>query len=238
MESRSHTIGIALTLACGLISPGMAIAQYAPEPLSPDREVLVVDERMEYGVRLGRLRLGRATMAVEALDHVAGIPVYRASLDIEIGAAMLTFEDHIVSWIASQPLRSLAFEKRDPDSDGGRRRHEFDDDALDELAALYLMRTLPLKQGATYAFDRYFSPDGNPMSFRVVGHEKVRVPAGRFETIVIEPVLPSLSVFRQEAGARLYVTDDDRRILVQIETRTKVGKLTLYMTDYEEGTQP
>ena len=235
MSTTSTMIGVALALGSGLMRPGIAIAQYAPAPLVPERGALVVGERIEYGVKLGRLHLGRATMAVEALDDVAGTPVYRASLDVRIGAAMLKFGDRLVSWIAREPFRSLAFEKRDPDSDTGRRRYDFDQDELDEVSALYLMRTLPLEQGVTYEFDRYYSAADNPISFRVVGREKVRVPAGRFETIVIQPVIPSLSVFRQEAGARLYVTDDERRVLVQIETRTKVGKLTLYMTEYEEG---
>ena len=86
--------------------------------------------------------------------------------------------------------------------------------------------------------DRYYYPGGNPISFRVVGRENVRVPAGQFETIVIEPVIPSLTTFRADAGARIYVTDDERRVIVQMVTRTKVGRLTLYMTEYEEGTLP
>ena len=254
MSTRSRTFGIALVQAFAFAFPGglahsrVATAQYAPEPLATeaftpevvvsDRSGLVVGERMEYVVRLGRLRLGTATLAVEALEEIAGIPAYRAALEIHIGAAMLKVEDRLVSWIAPQPLRSVAFEKRDTDTESGRRRYDFDRDALDELAALFLMRTLPLQPGTTFETDRYFSPAGNPISFRVVGHEKVRVPAGRFETIVIEPVIPALSTFRANSGARIYVTDDERRVIVQMETRTKVGKLTLYMTEYEAGTLP
>lgn len=252
MSTRSRTSGIAFALALafagGPARARIATAQYAPEPhaadafaleaVVADRSGLVVGERMEYVVRLGRLRLGKATLAVEALEVIAGTPVYRAALDLDIGAAMLKVEDRLVSWIAPQPIRSLAFEKRDSDTESGRRRYNFDHDALDEIAALYLMRTLPLQPGDTFETDRYYLPAGNPITFRVVGREKVRVPAGHFETIVIEPVIPALSAFRAGAGARIYVTDDERRVIVQMETRTKVGKLTLYMTEYEAGTLP
>lgn len=247
MSTRSRTFGIALALtiafAWGLAHARVATAQYSPEPLATDavvsdRSGLVVGERMEYGVRLGRLRLGTATLAVEALEDVGGIPAYRVALEVNIGAAMLKVEDRLVSWIAPQPLRSLAFEKRDTSTESGRRRYNFDHDVLDELAALFLLRTLPLQPGATFETDRYFSPAGNPITFRVVGRKKVRVPAGRFETIVIEPVIPALPAFRADAGARIYVTDDERRVIVQMETRTKVGKLTLYLTEYEAGTLP
>lgn len=151
---------------------------------------------------------------------------------------MLRYHDRMVSWISPQPFRSLAFEQRDEDTESGRRRYEFDEDALDEVSALYLMRTLPLNQGDFYTYDRYFTAAGNPITFRVLGRKNIRVPAGRFETIVIEPVIPSLFVFKPGANARIYVTDDDRRIVVQMETHTKIGKLTFYMTEYEAGTQP
>ncbi|MFQ5529223.1 MAG: DUF3108 domain-containing protein [Gemmatimonadota bacterium] len=238
MSTTPRRIIVALGLTLGLAAPADATAQYAPEALTEEGAVPAVGERMEYRVRLGRLRLGQAALAVEAQEDVAGTSAYRVALDVEIGAPMLKFEDRLVSWIAPEPFRSVAFERKDSEVEGGRRRYDFDDDVLDELAALYLMRTLPLAQGTTYEFDRYFAPDGNPLTFRVVGHESVRVPAGRFETIVVEPIIPALSAFRAEADARLYVTNDERRVLVQIETRTKAGRLILYMTEYEEGTHP
>ena len=76
------------------------------------------------------------------------------------------------------------------------------------------------------------------MTFRVVGRESVRVPAGRFKTIVVESVIPALSIFRAEARARIYLSDDDRRVLVKVETRSKVGPLTIYLTKYVAERRP
>jgi len=100
------------------------------------------------------------------------------------------------------------------------------------------MRTLPLNEGDFYTFDRYFTAAGNPITFRVLRRERVRVPAGSFDTIVIEPVIRTLFVFKPEAHARIYVTDDDRRIVVQMEAMTRIGKLIFYLTDYDEGAHP
>jgi len=238
MSRTLRALTVAFGVILGLAGPEVAVGQYAPESFTDDAILPALGERIEYRVRIGRLRLGQAALAVEAREDVAGTPAYRVALDVEIGAPLLRFEDRLVSWIALQPFRSMAFEQRDSQAEGGRRRHDFDDNVLDEVAALYLMRSLPLIEGATYEFDQYFTPEGNPLIFRVVRRESVRVPAGRFKTIVVEPVIPALSVFRKEAKARLYVTDDERRILVQIETRTKAGRLTLYMTKYEEGARP
>jgi hypothetical protein len=107
--------------------------------------------------------------------------------------------------------------------------------AIDEIAVLYLLRTLALDPGAVYRIDRYFDTVGNPMVFRVVGREKVRVPAGRFETVVVEPHIPALNPFQASRRPRIYVTDDARRLLVKITTRTKVGTLTFYLKDLPAG---
>jgi hypothetical protein len=107
--------------------------------------------------------------------------------------------------------------------------------ALDEVGFLYLLRLLPLEHGAVYRFDSYFLPHGNPVEFRVVGRERIRVPAGRFNTVVVQPVLPSMGIFNRDAGARVYLSDDDRRILVKLTTSTKFGTVAFHLRRYEEG---
>lgn len=107
--------------------------------------------------------------------------------------------------------------------------------ALDEVGFLYLLRTLPVEPGRTHRFDSHFLPDGNPVLFRVLGREEVRVPAGEFETIVVAPVLPGMAIFSTDADARLYVSDDPRRLLVKVTTSTKLGTLSLHLRRYEPG---
>lgn len=232
MSTRKLRIGI---LAIALLPAGPLAAQFAPGLTTPDAHVLTVGERMNYGLKFGRLRLGKASLEVEARDDQRGQLGYRVALDVSLGAPILRFEDRLVSWIAPDPFRSLAFERRDPDDKNQRIRHEFEKNALDELATLYYLRTLSLEPGFDFETDRYFSPTGNPMRFRVVGRERVRVPAGRFDTIVVEPVIPALGIFKREAEARLYLSDDEWRILVQVETNTKAGRITIYLTDYDGG---
>jgi hypothetical protein len=111
------------------------------------------------------------------------------------------------------------------------------DPALDEVAFLYLMRLLALEPGARYEFGSHFEPGGNPVVFRVLGKEKVRVPAGRFNTVVVDPVLPAMGIFRRDAQAKVYLSDDARRIIVKLTTSTKFGTMALHLREYTEGTE-
>ena len=105
-------------------------------------------------------------------------------------------------------------------------------DAIDEIAFLFLVRTLILEPGDESRMERYFKPQSNPIVVRVLGREEIRVPAGRFNTIVVEPIIPELEVFREDRKPRVWISDDERRIIVKVETLTVVGAVALNLTDY------
>lgn len=109
--------------------------------------------------------------------------------------------------------------------------------ALDEIAYLFLARSLPLEVGRTYRFDRYFEQDGNPVVLQVLRRETVRVAAGRFDTIVVRPIIRAGGMFGEEGRAELYLTDDARRVIVLLRTRMKVGELNMYLKQYRAGTE-
>ena len=110
------------------------------------------------------------------------------------------------------------------------------EDAIDEIAFLFLVRTLLLEPGdEEVGMERYFKPHSNPIVVRVVGREEIRVPAGRFQTIVVEPIIPELEVFGKDRKPRVWISDDERRIIVKVQTSARVGPVALNLTDYEEG---
>jgi hypothetical protein len=111
-------------------------------------------------------------------------------------------------------------------------------DAIDEVAFFYLVRTLPLETGAEYRIERYFKPRSNPIVVRVLKREEIRVPAGRFQTIVVEPIIPELGAFQAKKKPRVWITDDERRIIVKVQTSAPVGPVALNLTDYVAGDAP
>lgn len=110
-----------------------------------------------------------------------------------------------------------------------------DGPVLDDIGFLYFLRTLPLEPGHTYRFESHFLARGNPVVFRVIGREKIRVPAGRFRTLVVEPVLPGMGILAPGTNARAYLTDDPRRLLVKLTTATRFGTAALHLERYEPG---
>ena len=105
------------------------------------------------------------------------------------------------------------------------------DEPLDEGALLYYLRTLPLNVGDRYSLDRYFRPDRNPVLLEVVRRERIQVPAGTFETIVIRPTIKSSGIFSENGRAEIWVTDDERHLMVQMTAKLSFGTLHLSLRE-------
>jgi hypothetical protein len=71
---------------------------------------------------------------------------------------------------------------------------------------------------------------------RVIRREKVAVDAGAFDTFLIEPDLRHIGgIFKKSKGAKLllWVTADDRRIVVKVKSKVAVGHFTAELVSME-----
>ena len=223
-----------------------------------------VGERMEYSVTWEGIRLGAGSLAVEGIDTMRQRQAYRVALEMSGGPPFYRVEDRIVSWIQPYPFASLQFVQKQKEGNYRRdRRIEMDvaggtytrydlkdgsyvanpaetavpmpEGALDEISYLFFARLLPLEVGKKYEFERYFKEDGNPATVEVLRREEIRVPAGRFQTVVLRPEIRTDGLFGEGGEAEVYITDDDRRILVRLTTSLSVGSGNLFLTAYESG---
>jgi len=210
-------------------------------------------ERMEYEVRFGALRVGNAHMEVVGLDNVRGRPAWHTAFWVQGGNFLYRVNDVYESWMDAETLSSLRFvqELEEGGKDTERRFEIYPDRAifvqtskkpakeeksvsqpLDDGSFLYFLRTIPLEVGKTYDFDRYFRPDRNPVRIRVLRKEKVKVPAGTFDAIVVQPVIKTKGIFSENGHAEVWLSDDERHIMLQLKSQLKFGSLNLYLKSF------
>lgn len=234
----------------------------APDTLDDWR--FPVGERMTYSVSWGAARIGSASLAVEAIDTVAGLGAYRTSLKMDAGPPFYKLRDELTSWIRPRPFATLQFDQKLRQGGYHRDRRSvmdvegltytrfdlsdgeyvMDDElvdieipagALDEVAYFYFARLSDLEIGRRYEYERYFKKSGNPVVLEVLRREEIRVPAGKFNTIVVRPIIKTSGMFGEGGEAELYLSDDERRIPVRIKTKMPFGSGNLYLTEYEPG---
>lgn len=219
-----------------------------------------VGERLDYEVRFGPLRVGAGAMEVMRVDTVRGHDVWLTEFRIKGRALFYTVNDVLRSWIDRDTFSSLRHQQ--DYEEGGRDRErlwEIYPDRqvyvqvgqsgdgpdveqpsvsrpLDDGSFLYFVRTVPLEVGNAYVFNRYFRPDRNPVTIRVLRKERVKVPAGEFDAIVIQPVIKTKGIFSEDGHAEIWLSDDHRRIMLQMKSKLSFGSLNLYLKSYRPAT--
>jgi Protein of unknown function (DUF3108) len=209
-----------------------------------------VGERLEYDVRFGNLKVGSGTMEVSGIAHVRGRETYHTVFTVRGGTLFYRVNDRYESWIDTRTGNSLRY--RQDQHEGSRdveRNFEFfperavfveNDEPeqtsvanpLDDGSFIYFLRTIPLNVGETYSFERYFRPDRNPVTIRVVRRERIRVPAGEFDAIVLQPIIKSRGLFSESGHAEVWLSDDENHIMLQMKSGLKFGSLNLYLKSY------
>lgn len=214
-----------------------------------------VGERAEYSVKFGPFSVGSGLMEIAGIDTVRGQEAWHTIFKVRGGVPGYRVDDRLESWIDTRTFSSLRH--RQELSEGSRERErQFEifperreyvednheprptvDNPLDDGSFLYFIRTIPLEVGKEYVFERYFRPDRNPVRVLVLRKERIRVPAGTFETIVIRPIIKAKGVFSENGRAELWLTDDDKRLMVQMKSRLSIGSLNLYLKSYTPGVE-
>jgi hypothetical protein len=215
-----------------------------------------VGERADYSVKYGPFSVGSGMMEVAPMDTIRGIEAWHTMFRVRGGVPGFRVDDRLESWM---DVRTLASLRHRQELNEGRRERErkfeiYPDSGvyvednkepqptvtfpLDDGSFLYFIRTVPLEVGKEYSFDRYFRPDRNPVRIQVLRRDTIRVPAGTFATVVVRPIIKSRGIFSENGRAEVWLTDDDKRLMVQMKSHLKFGSLSLYLKSYRPATVP
>jgi hypothetical protein len=206
-----------------------------------------VGEHLEYSAKLGFLRLGTGTIRVAGIDTIRGAPSYRFEFSLEGGNALYRLNSKLESWTGVNDLMSRRYHSSSNENGKIReRKYEIFPDSgfyrqagvkdslptsarpLDDAGFLYYVRTIPLELGKTYRLDYYFRKDKNPLIITVEKRERLELPDGsKVDCLVVKPVIGDRGIFAAKQNARVWITDDPRRVPVQIQTRYPWGVVTL-----------
>ena len=220
-----------------------------PVPFAPG-------EQFVYDVKFGAIDVGNAVMEVTGVEDVRGRGTYHVRFNVKGGTFFYKVNDRYDSWIDTISLVSLRHHQQ---IDEGRyereRKYEISPERgvyqenqkpeqptvaepLDDGSFFFFLRSIPLEVGQTYSFDRYFKPDRNPVTVTVVRRERIKVPAGTFDAIVLHPTIKAKGVFGEGGQAEIWLADDSTRAMLQMKSKLKIGSLNLYLKKLTKGVQP
>jgi len=206
---------------------------------------------MSWGVfrGFGRLALVQDTMRGDTVLH--------GTLTVRGGIPGARFDERLETWMEREGLRSYRYIQRTryPRFSRDRAREFFPDERrwtghtnnrqeegelpttrpLDELAFLFVARTLPLEIGTEIQLDDYWKPSGNPVRLQVLRREVVKVPAGTFTCIVVRPIIKTSGIFGEDGEAEVFFSEGPYRQLVMLKAKVSIATLTLRLEEFTPG---
>lgn len=112
------------------------------------------------------------------------------------------------------------------------------EEVLDMLSALYYVRLQPLPEKGEIYFDIVNRQKQYPLKVTVLGKKKVKVKAGEFNCIVVEPQFSGEGIFTAKGKSlKVWLTDDERRLPVKMSVEVFIGSVTAELTEYSLSEQ-
>jgi hypothetical protein len=216
-------------------------------------EALWPGEHLIFSVRYGPIRAGEATMSVrEALtaDGDSCFHVVTTAASNDFFSTFFHVRDRVESYMDRHMLVPLRSEKHLREGsytvdevvtlDHRNRLASYADgrvaqipaEAHDILSAFYAMRARDLAPGDSFDLESHVDGKNYPIRVTVHRREHVRVPAGEFDCLVIEPTLRSPGLFKHQGRLLVWVTDDDRKVPVQMKSDLPIGAVSVVLTDH------
>lgn len=213
-----------------------------------------VGEQFDYDVTFSHLRVGSGRMEIVGVEDVRGRPAYHIVFSVQGGIPFFRVNDKYESWIDTASLASMRYVQNISEGKYKRlttyeiypERAEYQEKGdsmrtsvsqpLDDGSFVYFIRTVPIKEGETLTFENYFKPDRNPVIIQAVRKERVAVPAGTFDALVIHPTIKAKGLFAEDGHAELWFSDDESRMMLQMKTKLSFGSLNLFLKSHRPAT--
>lgn len=217
--------------------PGGAAAQERTEPPA------FIGETLKYTMSVLGIVAGEMMLSAREVE-LEGKRVYKFELSAvsnETLSGIFPVRDFLASWVDPRTLRSLRLEehivegKRVRDElvefdyeQGVARRGErsipIEGNVFDSLSSVYFLRTLALDGDKPIEL-QVVAKHNTPLRVEIQGRERIKTPAGTFQTIRIEPKSKEAGLISKGKKLVIWLTDDERKIPVQIRSKLNFGTL-------------
>ncbi len=219
-------------------------------------------ERLVFSVEYGIIKAGSATLSVTGPEDYEGLLAYRISAEARSNPAFSAFfrvRDLNEALLDAVQFHTLKFHKDleegdyahtedvffnqeagyafyPEESDSTKRTVKILPHALDVLSSFYYARTLTFDVGDVFYIDSHVDNENYPLMVTVERRERLRVPAGEFDCILLRPEVIGEGIFDQQGELFIWVTDDEVHMPVLLRSAIVIGEITCLLEEYTLGT--
>lgn len=109
---------------------------------------------------------------------------------------------------------------------------------IDVLGAFYYVRTQELRTGEPIFLTNHDNKKIYDLKIIVQKRERIKVKAGEFNCIVVQPMLEGDAIFKQKGKLWVWLTDDELKIPVQMKSKAFIGSVVTELIEIEGIDRP
>lgn len=220
-----------------------------------NNKAFVKGEKLTYDVKYGFVTAGIASFTIPTIKKMAGRDVYQIKfevntvpsfdwmykvrdkyetyLDVE-GLFPWRFEQHIREGKYSRDF-SAFFDQRKGKAKTTEGEYTIPKYVNDIVSAFYLARTFDyskMKKNDLVNLKNFYKDKVYDLDVKYHGKETIEVSAGKFECIIVEPLVQEGGLFKSEGNIMIWLTNDDLKIPVKVKTKVVIGSIDAELTGY------
>ena len=236
-----------------ILTPSRLDSKEPPEV--PAQTAFAVGEKLVFDVGYGFITAGEAIMSIPAYDTIGGHQCYFVSFQVNSTPTFSWFYevrdryqthldvDSIYPWHFEQHIKEGHY-RRDFTADFDQINHivktsentyPIPPAVHDIMSAFYYARTLDFSQkkiGDRIHLHNFYKDSTYELDVKFLGRQTVRVEAGTFNCLLVEPLAKEGGLFKSEGRVLLWLSDDDRKIPVKVSTKVLIGSINAELREY------
>ena len=212
-----------------------------------------VGEELKYSAGFRLFPAGNAILSL-TLDSLNGKPAFLLATSVKTNSfldAFYTVRDETLSWLNIMDFSLLKAVKKIREGKYHRNHsiHTIGDSLLiwnkkyftitepvyDPIAFIYFLRSQELSLEDSFHFLSAGEKKVREVWVNITGIEKIKVPAGNFDCLKVEPVSPDgKPLLKNKGELRVWLSNDDNKLPVKIEMKTNIGTMVMKLKEFKQ----
>jgi hypothetical protein len=235
---------------------------FAGNPQTPDdfrkmnNKAFADGEKLVFDVKYGFVTAGIGTMEIPKIKKISGRDSYYVLFTVntvpsfdwvfKVRDRYETYIDKeaLFPWRFEQHIRegkysrdfSAFFDQRKGKAKTSEGEYIIPKNVNDILSAFYVVRTMDfskMKVNDRLNLQNFYKDKVYDLDVRYLGKETIEVSAGKFECIIVEPLVKEGGLFKSEGSIIIYMTNDEAKMPVRVKTKVIIGSINADLTSYE-----
>ncbi len=213
-------------------------------------------EKLTFDLNYGFVTAGIAVMEIPRIKKISGREAYHINFEVNSVPSFDMFYkvrdryesyldvEGLFPWRFEQHIReggytrdfSAFFDQRRGIAKTSEGEYEIPPYVNDIISAFYLARTFDyseMKVNDLIHMQNFYKNKVYDLDVKYLGKEIIDVPVGKFECIIVEPLVKEGGLFKHDGNIIVWLTNDELKMPVKVRTKIVLGYVEAKLSAYQ-----